>query len=128
MSSQPPTPIAPREIPKDIKEKYRAWKRWASLWNWFHVLLGAASVAPSTIVAANTKADFLKSKTQAIGVASAAAIASFLLTTLNPHKTAKGFVNAYRHLEKAISRFRYDPSVSEIDLGKADAEGVDLLD
>ena len=96
------------------------------MWNWVHIVVGGAAVALSTIVAANTKSDFLGSK--AVGVASAAAIASFLLTTLNPQKTAKGFVNAYRHLEKAISRFQFDPAVTEVDLGKADAEGIDLLD
>jgi hypothetical protein len=121
-----PTPTMPRTIPAVIEEKYRAWKLWASVWNWIHIVVGGASVALSTIVAANTKSDFLGSK--AIVVASAAAIAAFLLTTLNPQKTAKGFVNAYRHLEKAISRFRFDPSLSETDLGKAEAEGVDLLD
>ena len=119
-------PLEPRPIPKVIEDKYNAWKYWASVWNRVHILVGGSSVALSTIVAANTKSDFLGSK--AVGVASAAAIAAFLLTTLNPQKTAKGFVNAYRHLEKAVSRFRFDPSVTEMDLGKADAEGIDLLD
>jgi len=126
MSTASPTPDAPRPIPKVIEDKYKAWRFWASVWNWVHIVVGGSSVALSTIVAANTNHDFLGSN--AIVVASAAAIAAFLLTTLNPQKTAKGFVNAYRHLEKAVSRFHFDPSVTEVDLGKADAEGIDLLD
>ena len=126
MSTLASTPRDPRPIPEAIEQKYKAWKRWASVWNWVHLVVGGCSVALSTIVAANTKADFLKSN--AVVVASAAAIASFVLTTLNPQKTSKGFVNAYRHLEKAISRFRFDTTVTEVDLGKADAEGIDLLD
>jgi hypothetical protein len=121
-----PTLTTTRPIPVVIEEKYRAWKHWASVWNWIHIIVGGSSVALSTVVVANTRSDFLGSK--AIEAASAAAIGAFLLTTLNPQKTAKGFVNAYRHLEKAICRFRFDASLSEIDLGKADAEGVDLLD
>jgi hypothetical protein len=124
------TPLArvslPRPIPGDTKKKYDAWKGWASVHNWVHLVVGGCSVALSTVVAANTSHDFLKS--DSVPVAVAAAIASFVLTTLNPQKTAKGFVNAYRHLEKAIARFRFDPSAAEIDLGRAEAEAIDLLD
>ena len=129
MSELSPTPIAPRPVPKLTEDKYGAWKCWASVWNWVHIVVGGLSVALSTIVAANTKSNppFLVGS-KAVAVASAAAIASFVLTTLNPQKTAKGFVNAYRHLEKAIARFHFDPSVTEADLGKAEAEGIDLLD
>jgi len=124
--AEPAAVIAPRPVPKVIEDKYSAWKHWATVWNWVHIVVGGCSVALSTVVAANAKKDFLGSAT--VSVATAAAIASFLLTTLNPQKTGKGFVNAYRHLEKAIARFRFDLSATEGDLGKAEAEGIDLLD
>ena len=63
----------------------------------------------STIVAANTKKDFLGP--YATAVAATAAIASFLLTALNPQKTAKGYVNRCRYLGKATSRFQFDSSI-----------------
>jgi hypothetical protein len=88
------------------------------------VVVGESSVALSTLVVANTHANFFKEYT--IWFAIGAAVASLMMATLNPQKTAKGFVNAYRHLEKAIARFRFDSSVPVADLGKAEADGIDL--
>jgi len=65
--------------------------------------------------------------TQILWTAVAAAVCSFILTTLNPQKAARAFVNAYRHLEKAISRHRFNPAPDLRDLSEAEREGIDML-
>jgi sugar phosphate permease len=116
-----------RTIPPDIQRKYDAWKSWASVWNTVHYTAGSGAAALSAVSAANSKVQFLTGG-QPLWIAIAAAICAFVLTTLSPQKTAKGFINAYRHLEKAMACYRLDPAVDVTSLGKAEAEGVDLLD
>jgi len=57
-----------------------------------------------------------------------AAICAFAQTCVAPQKRAVGFVKAYRHLEKAIAKYRYDSNPNRSDLGKAESEGLDLLE
>jgi sugar phosphate permease len=117
-----------RVVPARIMDKYRAWKWWAGVWNAVHYVSGAGAAALSALIAANVKArpSFL-TDTQVLWVAVAAAICSFVLTTLNPQKTAQGFIAAYRHLEKAMSRYYSNPAPNLVDLGKAEQEGIDKL-
>jgi len=121
-----------REIPPNIQGKYDAWKNWASWWNAVHYTAGCGAAALSAISAANASAvkvevGFL-TRPESIGVATAAAICAFILTAIAPQKTAKSFVDAYRHLEKSMALYRLDPSVDAVSLAKAEAEGLDLLE
>ncbi len=121
-------PSIERTIPTRIQKKYDSWKFWASIWNVVHYVAGAGAAALSALIAANVKANpqFLDSN-KVLAIAVAAAICSFVLTTLNPQKTATGFIAAYRHLEKAMSRYSSNPVPDLIDLGKAEQEGIDKL-
>ena len=116
-----------RPIPTATQNKYDAWKRWASVWNSVHYISGAGAAALSATMAANAKAkpQFL-SENQTLWCAVATAVCSFVLT-LNPQKTAGGFVAAYRHLEKAIIRYRNSQTPNLDDLSQAEREGVDKL-
>lgn len=57
-----------------------------------------------------------------------AAFCAFVQTSFAPQRRANGFVKAYRHLEKAIAKYRYDPDIKAFDLGEAESQGIDLLD
>ena len=129
-STIPPAADDPDQhaVPTRIMKKYDAWKRWASVWNTVHYVSGAGAAALSAIIAANVKSKpgFL-TENEVLWVAIAAAVCSFVLTTLNPQKTAQGFIAAYRHLEKAMSRYCSNPNPDPVDLGKAEQEGIDKL-
>jgi hypothetical protein len=126
----PEAPNVPNErvVPARFEKKYESWRFWASVWNTVHYLSGAGAAALSALIAANVKANpqFL-SGNEILIAAVAAAVCSFVLTTLNPQKTAGRFIAAYRHLEKAISRYCSIPVPDLVDLGKAEQEGIDML-
>ena len=117
-----------RQPPKYFEGKYRAWKFWSSVWSGVHYIAGAAAAGLSAIVAANVRAKppFL-SDTSTLWVAIAAAVCSFVLTTLNPQKTANAYRLAYRHLEKAISLYQFNAALDTLYLSQAEREGIDML-
>jgi hypothetical protein len=128
MHANAPAHQEARAIPGKIQTKYDDWRLWALVWNAIHYISGAGAAALSALIAANVKAKpaFL-SDNAILGVAVGAAVCSFILTTLNPQKEAGGFIAAYRHLEKAMSRYAFNPVPDLQDLSQAEREGIDML-
>ena len=121
--------VAERPIPLPIQQKYNAWKGWASVWNGVHYVTGSGAAVASALTAAFIKKDaVLVDQRIALTLAVCAAIFAFVQTAVAPQKKAGSFVKAYRHLEKAMAKYKYDPSVNDSDLGKAETEGIDLLE
>lgn len=115
-----------RTAPDRSIEKWRVWRRWSSRWNWIYIITGGGSSALATLVAANTKAGFFGEPWNWI-IASIAAFLSFLVTGLAAQAKSSSFETAARELEKAITSFETDPTVTEVDLGVAEKRGIDIL-
>ena len=115
-----------REVPTAILSKWRAWRFWQVAYGFLYLFLGAISVVASAIVAANAKGKFL-SDDQTLWVPLAAAVAALATTVLSPKQFNLGFETAARKLEAAIARYRTDPTLGLAVLGKAEAEGVEII-
>jgi hypothetical protein len=74
----PPVPPAaiPRAVPQTTVEKWNAWRFWSSYWSWAYILTGSLLSLVSTVVAANTKTQFLGGRAS-ITIACAAAVLTF---------------------------------------------------
>jgi sugar phosphate permease len=118
--------VVARPIPPPIQAKYSAWKYWASVWNAVHYVIGSGAAIASALTAASIKKNADQHITLLLAVL--AAIFAFAQTSVAPQKKAISFVKAYRHLEKAIAKYRYDEAAKESDLGRAESEGIDLLE
>jgi hypothetical protein len=62
-----------------------------------------------------------------IGIAAAAPILTFVLTTLKPQAEAVAFKTAAREIEKAVAIYKGDTSKEDSFLSEAIARGIDLL-
>jgi hypothetical protein len=60
-------------------------------------------------------------------VAGVAAVLTFLVATLGAQAKGAAFETAARELEKVIAGYETDPSVTEIELGRAEQRGIDIL-
>jgi hypothetical protein len=115
-----------RDFLPEAQSYYKAWTRLQSVWTCSNLLIGGASVFLGALVAANTKTPFLTAE-WSIGIAVAAPILTFVLTTLKPQAEAVAFKAAGRELEKALAAYRGDPSKDDTFLTDAIARGIDLL-
>jgi hypothetical protein len=103
----PPVPPAaiPRAVPQTTVEKWNAWRFWSSYWSWAYILTGSLLSLVSTVVAANTKTQFLGGRAS-ITIACAAAVLTFVVNALGAQSKAAAFETAGRELEKVIAGHR----------------------
>jgi hypothetical protein len=121
--------LVERTIPATIQAKYDAWKKWASVWNSVHYIAGSGAAVAAALTAASIKlSPQIIDQRITLSLALAAAFFAFIETSIGPQKRATSFIKAYRHLEKAIAKYRYDPGAKDTDLGIAESEGIDLLE
>jgi len=106
----------------EAEARYKAWRKWESIWGWTNLLIGGSSVGLGALVAANTQTPFLNS-TWTIICAVIAPVLTFLLTALKPQAEAAAFKTAARSLEKALATLAADQ-----DPGTAVAAGIDILE
>ncbi len=115
-----------RPVPEEIQSKLKVWFFLSNIWNNTHNVVGGCSAAMSVVISINAKAQFLSTTNAAI-IAAAAAILTFLVTTLHAQTKGKAFTLAERELEAAIAKYRIDDSLPEKYLGEAKARGVEVL-
>jgi hypothetical protein len=107
-------------------EKWDVWRFYARVWGIVFWIVGGAQAALAVLVAVNTKQGIWTGSIAWI-LAVAAAVLSFLVGAFGAQAKAAAFETAARELEKAIVRYETDDSVTEIDLGKAEQRGIDIL-
>jgi hypothetical protein len=115
-----------RAVPAETTEKMKIWRFWSSVWNWLYIAIGVCSAGIASLVAANAKAHFWGAPWDWI-LATIAAALTFLITTLRAQAKAAGFELAARELEKEIAVYKTDVSITDAELGKAEARGIDIL-
>jgi hypothetical protein len=115
-----------REYFREAQSKYRAWRIWQSVWRGANLILGGSAAGISALIAANIAHPFLDS-TWAVALAFTAAILAFAQTTLQPSAQAAACEIAARELEKAIARYKADPTKDDVFLSEAVVRGIDLL-
>ena len=116
-----------RPVPERTLKKYKAWRQWQAIWSIAFLVVGGVQAAVTVLVAANSKREAFLSPRWGLGLAIAAAVLAFLVAALGAQAKAAGFETASRELEKSITAFETDESVSEADLGKAEQRGIDIL-
>lgn len=115
-----------RQIPSLTFKKWRTWRNSAMGWKSAHYVSGFFAASLAAVVAVNTKASFLP-PTAALCIASLSAGLSFLVTTMSAQQRARELELAAWELEKAMALYRNDPAVTQAELGKAEARGVEIL-
>ena len=113
------------QIPDDVTDYMKEWFRWRSFWNRTHYGLGFSSAFLATLVAANTKSQFL-STWQGVTAAGVAAAFTFLITGLSASARAAAFETAAREVERAIVLVR-GGQAEQPTLYDAVARGIDIL-
>jgi len=93
-----------RPVPEEIQSKLKVWFFLSNIWNNTHNVVGGCSAAMSVVISINAKAQFLSTTNAAI-IAAAAAILTFLVTTLHVQTKGKAFTLAARELEAAYLAF-----------------------
>lgn len=106
--------------------KYHAWRFWQALWKGTNFVVGGLAAGLSVLIAANIESEFLDSKV-AVGLASLAALLAFAQTALQPSAQGAACEIAARELEKAIERYKADPTKDDNFLVEAVGRGIDLL-
>jgi hypothetical protein len=115
-----------RTAPQRTLTKWKAWRMWASYWNWTYIIMGALLSTVTTVVAANTKKNFLGDKWSLV-IACSAAVLSFVVNALGAQSKSAAFETAGRELEKAIATFELDSTIPPKALADAENRGVDIL-
>lgn len=116
-----------RIAPARTIKKWRAWRKWEAIWQSIFLLVGVVQAALAVLVAANVKEKTFLRPPWDLGIAITAAVLAFLIAALGAQAKAAGFEIASRELEKSITAFETDDSVTEAELGKAEQRGIDLL-
>ncbi|MBV8976791.1 MAG: hypothetical protein JOZ13_05365 [Alphaproteobacteria bacterium] len=98
----------------------------ATMWGWLSIILGAITTGVTAIVTANAKIQFLSQDT-VFWAGISGTIAAFALATVRPQVRWSAFDLAARILEKAIERYRADPSKDDLFLVDAIDKGIDVL-
>lgn len=86
--------------------------------------MGAAGL--SAVVAANVKNQVLHNPWDWL-TSTIVAIFSFLTSTLGAQARGSRYDHAAREMEKATAAYETDSSVTDVDLGKAEQKGIDML-
>jgi hypothetical protein len=117
----------PREVAPKVN-RHMLHLRWkGDAWIVAHFTVGISSAALATVVAANTKGNFLDTK-QSIMMSAISAGLMWITTALNPGKKGTTSQAASRHIRKAIALFESDDTIDQKTLGIAEAEAEDMLD
>jgi hypothetical protein len=118
-----------RDYLTDAQSYLSAWRHWQSVWTSANLLIGGTSVFFGALVAANTnaKSQLFDNQWVSVGLAVAAPLLTFILTTLKPQAEAVAFKSAARELEKAVVAYKGDPSKDDAFLTDAVGRGIDLL-
>lgn len=115
-----------REVPVYFLKKMRDWRCWQQVYGAVNVVLGAASVVSSLLIASN-RANALVTPDVVIGLSVLAGLATFLITVLNAKQYNLAFERAARELEAAITLYRSDPTMPLKSLAEAEVRGIALL-
>ncbi len=108
------------------KERHRAWRIWEHLWGLANIFFGASSAALGTLVAFNTKLQFLPSNWALIS-AIMAPVLTAMLALLKPQAEQYAFRAAARELEKAINVYEGSSTPNNSILVEGINRGIDHL-
>ena len=120
-TSSEPLPPADAELVKELQNKTNIWMRWYNFTGWIYWILGAASVAFSTLGAS----DVVEAKFRT-SFALLSAICLGIIGFANPQKKAAKFIGAFRLLEPSVRAYKYGV-LSKADLLIKDKEAENML-
>jgi hypothetical protein len=116
-----------RKAPERTIQKWQAWRKWHSFWNWTFLSVGGIQAGLAVLVAVNSKDKPVFGQPWNWIIAVAAALFAFLVTGLGAQAKAAAFETAGRELEKCIAAYEMGDAVDETELGKAEQRGIDIL-
>ncbi|WP_162056196.1 hypothetical protein [Pontibacter pamirensis] len=114
-------PAADLELVKELQRKANNWMRWYNFSGWVYWILGAASVAFSTLGAS----DVFEQQFSTV-FALLSAICLGIIGFANPQKKAAKFIGAYRLLEPSVRSYKYGV-LPKADLLVKDKEAENML-
>ena len=113
------------EFRKTVDQKRADWRYCKSFHRRLFIILGIASSASATFVAANSKFEILNAKYAWI-VAAFAAVLTFVVAGLGAQSQANSFESGERLLEEALALYdsddEYGDKELELEWGKAEAD------
>jgi hypothetical protein len=115
-----------RDVPKEIKDKFRLWRDSAKWWRVAHWLSVFWSAVVMALFMASRKAPVLD-EWWTLGLGGIGVGLSALTNIMGASDLTRTRELAAWELEEAMVRYRTDPSFDLVALGKAEARGLEIL-
>lgn len=122
---QPQLVLKARPLPRNIRNRRRAWFWIGLIWQVTHYFLGLLAIVASVAAGVLEGQD---QKTARVVVVTVAGVCTAVVSFVNPARLGSGFTNAWRHLDSAARRYEAGDGREQLEqVNKAVDDGEKMI-